>query len=44
VFLGNDGISQVDLGQKLKISQPAVSMAVRRGEELARRNNYSLKD
>jgi predicted transcriptional regulator len=37
-------ISQVDLGQKLKISQPAVSMAVRRGEELANRNNFSLKD
>ena len=29
-------ISQVELGQKLKISQPAVSMAVRRGEQLAK--------
>lgn len=37
-------ISQVELGQKLKISQPAVSMAVRRGEQLASRNSYSLKD
>jgi hypothetical protein len=37
-------ISQVELGQKLKISQPAVSMAVRRGEHLASRNSYSLKD
>ena len=36
-------ISQVDLAQKLKISQPAVSMAVRRGEQLAKRNNYKLK-
>jgi putative transposase len=37
-------ISQVELGQKLKISQPAVSMAVRRGEQLASRSSYSLKD
>jgi REP element-mobilizing transposase RayT len=37
-------ISQVELSQKLKISQPAVSIAVRRGEHLASRNNYSLKD
>jgi hypothetical protein len=29
---------------KLKISQPAVSLAVRRGEQLAHRNRYSLKD
>lgn len=36
-------ISQVDLAQKLKISQPAVSMAVRRGGQLAKRNNYTLK-
>ena len=36
-------MSQVDLAQKLKISQPAVSMAVRRGEQLAKRNNYKLK-
>ena len=37
-------ISQDELSQKLKISQPAVSIAVRRGEHLASRNNYSLKD
>ena len=37
-------ISQVKLSQKLKISQPAVSLAVRRGEQLAHRNRYSLKD
>ena len=36
-------ISQVVLAQKLKISQPAVSMAVRRGEQLAKRHNYTLK-
>ena len=33
-------INQVELGQKLKISQPVVSMAVRRGERLASRNDY----
>ncbi len=37
-------ISQVELAQKLKISQPAVSLAVGRGEQLASRNSYSLKD
>jgi len=37
-------ISQVELGQKLKISQHAVSRAVRRGKQLASRNSYSLKD
>ena len=34
-------ISQVELGQKLKISQPAVSMAVRRGAQLASHYSYS---
>jgi hypothetical protein len=29
---------------KLKISQPAVNLAVRRGEQLAHRNRYTLKD
>ena len=29
---------------KLKISQPAVSQAARRGEQLAHRNRYSIKD
>jgi hypothetical protein len=37
-------ISQVELGQKLKISQPAGNMAVRRGEQFASRKSYSLKD
>jgi len=37
------GISQSELGQKLKISQPAVSLAVKRGEQLVIRHNYSLK-
>ncbi len=37
-------ISQVELAQKLKISQPAVSMAVRRWGHLAKRKNYWLKD
>jgi putative transposase len=37
-------ISQVELAKKLKISQPAVSMAVRRGGQLAIRYRYSLKD
>ena len=36
-------ISQVELAQKLKISQPAVSMAVRRGGQLISRNSYTLK-
>ena len=29
---------------KLKITQSAVNLAVRRGEQLAHRNRYSLKD
>lgn len=37
-------ISQVKLSQKLKISQPAISLAIRRGEQLAKRNRYSLLD
>jgi DNA-binding MarR family transcriptional regulator len=37
------GISQSELGQKLKISQSVVSLAVKRGEQLVRRHNYSLK-
>jgi DNA-binding transcriptional LysR family regulator len=36
-------ISQIELAQKLKISQPAVSMAVRLWERLAKRKNYWLK-
>jgi putative transposase len=38
------GISQEILAQKFSISQPAVSMAVQRGEKLVHRNKYSLID
>ena len=37
------GISQSELGQNLKISQPAVSLAVKRGEQLVIRYNCLLK-
>ena len=37
------GISKSELGQKLKISQPAVSLAVKREEQLVIRHNYSFK-
>jgi chromosomal replication initiation ATPase DnaA len=37
------GIGQSELGKKLKISQPAVSLAVRRGEQLATRKSYALQ-
>ena len=36
------GISQTYLAKRLKISQPAVSLAVVRGNELAKTNRYSL--
>jgi len=35
-------ISQTFLAEKLKISQPAVSLAVNRGKEIAKINHYSL--
>jgi putative transposase len=38
------GISQEILAQKFSISQPAVSMAVKRGEALVKSNNFSLID
>ncbi|MEA1947616.1 MAG: transposase, partial [Thermodesulfobacteriota bacterium] len=38
------GISQGVLAQKFSISQPAISMAVKRGEEVVNRNNFSLID
>ena len=36
------GMSQGELSQRLKISQPAVSLSVKRGEQLVARHNYSL--
>ncbi len=36
------GMSQTWLAQKLNISQPSVSQSIKRGEELARLNQYSL--
>lgn len=38
------GISQSVLAQKFSISQPAVSMAIKRGEQVVNRNNFSLLD
>lgn len=38
------GISQNFLAQEFKVSQPAVSMAIRRGEKLVEQYNYSLWD
>ncbi len=38
------GISQGVLAQKFAISQPAISMAVKRGEQVVNRNNFSLLD
>ncbi|MEJ2276527.1 MAG: transposase [Candidatus Lokiarchaeota archaeon] len=38
------GISQMILAQKFSISQPAISLAVKRGEKLVHRNNYLLID
>jgi putative transposase len=37
------GISMTTLAKRFGLSQPAVSMAVRRGEKLVRKNNYSLQ-
>ena len=36
------GISQIHLARRLGISQPAVSMAVSRGEQLAKDHNFSI--
>ena len=36
------GLSQTPLVQRLRISQPAVSAAVSRGEQLARDHNFSI--
>jgi len=36
------GISQSVLAKKFSISQPAISMAVKRGEQVVNRNNFLL--
>jgi DNA-binding MarR family transcriptional regulator len=38
------GISQSVLAKKFSISQPAISMAVKRGEKVVNRNNFLLFD
>jgi putative transposase len=38
------GFTMADLAPKLKISQPAVSISVKRGERIALENGYSLMD
>ena len=38
------GITMADLASKLNISQPAVSLSVRRGEKIASENGYVLMD
>jgi putative transposase len=38
------GFTMADLAAKLNISQPAVSISVRRGERTASENGYSLLD
>jgi hypothetical protein len=38
------GITMVELASRLNISQPAVSVCVRRGERMASENDYSLTD
>jgi hypothetical protein len=35
-------ISKTDLARRLNLTQPAVSIAVRRGEKIARENQYEL--
>jgi DNA-binding Lrp family transcriptional regulator len=38
------GMSMAELSRKLQISQPAVSLSVKRGEKLAKDNQYVLFD
>ena len=38
------GITMVELASRLNISQPAVSVCVRRGERMASENDYTLTD
>jgi chromosomal replication initiation ATPase DnaA len=37
-------MSKTDLAKRLNLTQPAVSMAVRRGEKIARKSQYELID
>lgn len=37
-------MSKTDLAKRLKLSQPAISVAVRRGEKITRENQYQLTD
>jgi chromosomal replication initiation ATPase DnaA len=37
-------MSMTDLAKRLNLTQPAVSIAVRRGEKIARENQYQLAD
>ena len=38
------GMSMTDLAKRLNLTQPAISFAVRRGEKIARENQYKLID
>jgi putative transposase len=38
------GMSMTDLAKRLNLTQPAISIAVRRGEKIARENQYKLID
>ncbi len=38
------GMSMTEIGNQLGLTQPAVSIAARRGEEIARQKGYSLFD
>ena len=38
------GISMTEIANRLGLTQPAVSIAARRGEEIATKNGYSLFD
>jgi chromosomal replication initiation ATPase DnaA len=38
------GLSQVELARRFKVSQPAVSAAVRKGQQIVEENCYKLQD
>ncbi len=38
------GMRMAELSRKLRLSQPAISLSVKRGEEIAKQNQYSLLD